>query len=458
VFWQNRAFNIVVTNPTSGSGAQQATVTLVPALNQTTTGQCVTPPAGTAYWDIGLRGDHGPTDHSSGVTFTPQASVLTSTAGYAGGGAGFRGNTAFTTAGVVRQYCNGSRIPPEAPGAGGLWYQVPPGTNESNVPVPMFNLTAGATVDEGNNWININWGPLSLTNPSTQNVLADYSLASGSNAINYVTAANSSTTYAAAPANDYYETPRKTNGAVDVGAVEFSGPSVAVLGVTGGPLAFGNVVTGTTSGSRTLTLQNTGTAGATGIALAFSDPQYTRPAGAAGGTCGTTLAAGANCTINVVFSPTVVGPVNATLGITASVSVSGSPVSLTGTGIAPIISASLTPPSWNASCTGALGCNALTGPTQFFTLTNTGNVNLTGITQGVLGGTNSNQWTVVRFLSTCGPAGNGQLFGQTSLPPGSSCVVTVRFAPTTAGTKGPASVSVTDLAGTQSSTLTGTRN
>jgi Abnormal spindle-like microcephaly-assoc'd, ASPM-SPD-2-Hydin len=456
VFWQNRAFNIVVTNP--GSGAQQSTVTLVPALNQSATGQCVTPPTGTTYWDIGLRGDHGPGDHSSGVTFAPQASVLTSTSGYAGGGTGFRSNTTFTAAGVVRQYCNGSRIPPEAPGAGGLWYQVPPGTNETNVPVPVFNLTAGATVDEGNNWINISWGPLSMVNPNTQNVLADYSLASGSNAIGYITSANSSTTYAAAPANDYFETPRKTNGSVDVGAVEFNGPASAVLTVTGGPLAFGNVPTNTTSSSRTLTLQNSGSAGATSIALSFSSPNFTRPSGAAGGTCGTTLAAGANCTINVVFTPTAVGTVNESLTITANVAVNGSPVGLSGTGVAGVLSASLTPSSWNTSCTGALGCSVLTGPLQTFTLTNTGNVTLTGISQGTLGGTNSNQWTIVRLLSTCGPSGNGQLFGQTTLAPGASCAVTVRFTPTTAGAKGPATVSVTDAAGTQSSTLTGTRN
>ena len=42
-------------------------------------------PAGN-YWDLGLRGDLGPTNHGSGFTFTPQASVLTSIAGYPGGG------------------------------------------------------------------------------------------------------------------------------------------------------------------------------------------------------------------------------------------------------------------------------------------------------------------------------------------------------------------------------------
>jgi hypothetical protein len=232
VLWQNRAFNIVVTQPTAGSGAQQATVELVPALNQTSTGACQALPA-LSYWDIGLRGDHGPTDHASGFTFTPEASVLTSTTGYPGGGTGFRVNTSGFTPGVVHQYCNGSKRPPEATckNATGqtvpCGYLVPPGTNESNVPIPVFNLTAGATVDEGNNWVNISWGPLALTNPSTGAVLGDYSLAAGSPAIGYITNANSSTTYAAAPTDDFFGNLRKSNGAVDAGAVEFAGTTPA---------------------------------------------------------------------------------------------------------------------------------------------------------------------------------------------------------------------------------------
>ena len=223
VLWQNRAFNIVVTQP--ASGAQQATVALVPPLNQASTGQCVAPPSALNYWDIGLRGDTGPNNHSSGVTFTPQASVLTSIAGYAGGGTGFRPNSASFSPGVVSQYCNGSKRPPEAGATG--WFNVPPGTNESNVPIPVFSLTAGATVDEGNNWVNISWGPLSMTSPSTGLVLGDYSLAAGSPAIGYITNANSSTTYAAAPLDDFFGNLRKSNNAVDAGAVEFAGATAA---------------------------------------------------------------------------------------------------------------------------------------------------------------------------------------------------------------------------------------
>jgi len=91
-------------------------------------------------------------------------------------------------------------------------------------------------------------------------------------------------------------------------------------------------------------------------------------------------------------------------------------------------------------------------------LTNTGNAPLTGIGQAALGGTNPTEFSIVRLLSTCGPTGNGQIAGQTTLAPGAACVVTVQFRPLTTQTTGAksATVSVTDVAGTQTSTLTGT--
>jgi hypothetical protein len=95
---------------------------------------------------------------------------------------------------------------------------------------------------------------------------------------------------------------------------------------------------------------------------------------------------------------------------------------------------------------------------QMFTLTNTGNVPLTGVPRGTIAGTGAASFVRVNVVSTCGPAGTGQIMSNTTLAPGTSCVVAVRFAPsatTTAGTKN-ATLSLTDLAGTQTSTLTGT--
>jgi len=165
LFWQNRPFHLVVAGLGSGLLNQQNTVTLVPQLNQTATGQCV---SGASYWDIGVRGDTGPTNHSSGFTLSPRSSILTSLSGsYTG-----NGNIAPSTTPVVQEYCNGARVPPEN---GGMGYNVPPGVADATSPNPVFNLTPAATVDEGNNWINMAYGPLSATNPVSGAVLGNYS-------------------------------------------------------------------------------------------------------------------------------------------------------------------------------------------------------------------------------------------------------------------------------------------
>jgi hypothetical protein len=157
-----------------------------------------------------------------------------------------------------------------------------------------------------------------------------------------------------------------------------------------------------------------------------------------------------------VFSPTAPGASTGTVTITANVAVGGSPVSLGGTGVAPIVSASLTPTTWTTSqtrnCPG-FACT-LGDPRQAFTLTNTGNVTLTGITQGALGGGAANvaNYAIAALGTTCGTAGN------TTLAPNATCTVTVQFRPLTSQATGlkAATVSIGSAAGTQTSTLNGT--
>ena len=172
IFWQNRAFRIT-TGAVPTIPSLETTVQLVPALTQTATGSC---PAGANYWDVGVYGDTGPTNHGSGLTLHPQGSILSS-GGYTGSG------NSSANPGFVAQYCNGSRVPPEIapqlcagangranaagciqPGTVGVSMTVPAGVPDISQYYPAFTLAPAATVDEGNNWINMFYGPLSLSN------------------------------------------------------------------------------------------------------------------------------------------------------------------------------------------------------------------------------------------------------------------------------------------------------
>ncbi|HEX4597004.1 MAG TPA: hypothetical protein VH278_04405, partial [Burkholderiaceae bacterium] len=182
IFWQNRSFRITTGAMPTAPGLQ-ATVQLAPALTQTVTGSC---PAGANYWDIGVYGDTGPTDHSSGLTLSPHGSIISSGT--------YGGSNSSTSPGFVSQYCNGSRVSPEIapqlcsgplgnanaagciqPGTVGVSMTVPAGIPDINQYYPAFTLAPAATVDEGNNWINMFYGPLSLSN-ATQYTAAGVSL------------------------------------------------------------------------------------------------------------------------------------------------------------------------------------------------------------------------------------------------------------------------------------------
>jgi hypothetical protein len=439
LFWQNRSFNIGVGSysPT----VQQNIVTLYPTLSQTATGSCA---SGANYWDIGVRGDTGPASHDSTFTLNPLNSILTDAGDYT------KGNNLGSNPQVVSQYCNGARIPPENKNNPN-GYQVPPGISDAQVPNPIFNLTPAATVDEGNNWINIQWGPLSLTNAAVTGtngnygsgpVLGNYGITASSPAIG---PANAS----AAPATDYYGKSRAL-GLPTIGAVEFIPPAA----VSPTSLAFGSIVTGATSAAQTLTLANNTNAAIT-YSVAVTAP-FSVLTGANGGTCnGTTLAANSSCTIKVVFSPTATSAATGTVTISGSVTVTGSPVALTGTGISSVrFSPTTWAPSQTRNCPGTTTAQKLAcalDPAQVFTLTNLGTVPLTGIAQATLTGSNTADFAIVAGGTTCGT------FTKT-LAANASCTVTVQFKPLTteaAGTK-TATVTVGYTGGSQSASLTGT--
>jgi hypothetical protein len=150
--------------------------------------------------------------------------------------------------------------------------------------------------------------------------------------------------------------------------------------------------------------------------------------------CGSSVAAGANCTINVTFTPAAVGTRSATVVIEDDAAGNPQSLSLTGTGLG-VPSVTLLPTSL------AFG-NQLVGttsPPQNVTLTNagTGTLTITSITaNGDFGETNP-----------CG----------TSLAAGLSCTNSVTFTPTARGARSGTLTVTDDAAGSpQTVCLTGT--
>src|SRR5437899_3142516 len=166
---------------------------------------------------------------------------------------------------------------------------------------------------------------------------------------------------------------------------------------------------------------------------------------ASGTTCinGATLAAGANCVLNLTFTPTAASARTATLTITDDAAGSPQSVSLTGTGV--------TPPTATLSATSSAFGEQRVGTTsaaQNVTLTNNGGapLNLTGITI-----------TGAQAADFAFAAGNTCPSGAGSVAPGASCTISVSFTPAAPGARA-ATVNITDAAvdSPQSVSLPGT--
>ena len=151
-------------------------------------------------------------------------------------------------------------------------------------------------------------------------------------------------------------------------------------------------------------------------------------------TCGTSLAAGASCTVTATFKPTGTGPKTAAFAI--RVGTSTQTVPLTGNGVAVAFSVSPT------SLKFANQTRNTTSASQTVTVTNSVALPIT-LSSITLGGTNANQYVKTQ---TCG----------TSLAANASCTVSIAFRPTSAGTK-TATLTVTPSGATSKTvSITGT--
>ena len=176
-----------------------------------------------------------------------------------------------------------------------------------------------------------------------------------------------------------YGTLTLTDNNLNAAGPAYSTQTIALSGgaplatVSASMLAFGPQQALTTSAAQLVTLTNTGSApltitniavsGASSLAFVFPNP------------CGSSLAAGANCTITGNFMPTTAGPMTATLTITDNANGSPQIVSLNGAGVYPVTVA-VTPSATNVTTAQTFtvtvavgGANGDPTPTGSITLT-----------------------------------------------------------------------------------------
>jgi len=204
----------------------------------------------------------------------------------------------------------------------------------------------------------------------------------------------------------------------------------AIARISPSSVNFGNQTVGVSSVPQIVTLTNTGNIALTitSIVASGSNGTYSQT-----NTCGTSLAAGASCTVSLKWTPGTTGNMTGSLTFTDNAPGSPQTVSLSGVGVLPIVMlsrSSLTFPNQVVFTTSAA---------QTVTLTNTGLGNLS-----------------ITKVSVSGPFTQTNTCG-TSVVAGGSCTFSVKFTPTTSGTL-TGSVSITDNAtgSPQKITLTGT--
>ena len=176
------------------------------------------------------------------------------------------------------------------------------------------------------------------------------------------------------------------------------------ISISPNALGFGSVATGTTSAAQAVTVTNSGTAAApvSGISTSGDFSQTN--------TCGTSIAAGASCTVSVRFTPAAAGTRTGNLTITAAGITNTVPLSGTGVAPGPILNVNPSALTFPATIV------ATAAATQTVTVTNSGTTAAT-----VSGVSASGDFSQTNNCGTVAVA--------------ASCTVTVGFTPSASGNR-----------------------
>ncbi|HWA95577.1 MAG TPA: choice-of-anchor D domain-containing protein [Terracidiphilus sp.] len=202
--------------------------------------------------------------------------------------------------------------------------------------------------------------------------------------------------------------------------VPLSGIGHADAGINVSPaqMSFTVATVGQTSASQAAIITNSGSTSANGFTVVV-----TPPFSLSQNSCGTSLAAGASCTVSVVFTPTVNGTVSGSLTV-RSATYSSAIVNLVGNG-GQTGSLSVQPAFLSFPVTGVGKSSSL----QSMTLTNSSSTELTNVSVSVSTG-------FQLASASCGAL----------LAPGANCTIGIVFAPIAAGTQsGTLTITSSDL-------------
>ena len=210
-----------------------------------------------------------------------------------------------------------------------------------------------------------------------------------------------------------------------------------VASVSPASVTFPSQTVNTTSAAMAVTLSNTGTAALAITSVGISGADAAEFAQT--NTCGSTLDAGANCLVNVSFTPSAPGARSARLQITDNAAGSPQSITLNGSGTAtPTPIATISP----ASLTFPTQTVQTTSTAMPVTLSNTGSAGLTLTSIGI-SGTNAGEFAQT---NTCG----------STLAAGANCTVSVSFTPSATGARSAQLQIIDNAAGSpQSITLSG---
>ena len=311
----------------------------------------------------------------------------------------------------------------------GIWQQPLLSAGTASVPVASFSpasLTFAATQQGTTS------APQTLTLTNTGNAAMSIStVAASTGFVETDTCAGSTLAVNAACTLQVYFAPvaqGASTGTVQVFAnvaggyasVALIGTGIGVSSVALSPssLAFASTAVHATSAPQNITVSNNGSA-----AMALGSRATTGDFALATDTCGSSLAAGAACTLSVSFTPIASGPRSGFLSLTDANATHT--IALSGTGVAGVLSLSATTVTFHDTDLNTTSSASIVTVSN----TGTGTLNIAGVA------------ATGDFAATSG-------CNSTALAPGRSCTVFITFTPTAVGTRTGMLTLVSDTGGT----------